>query len=117
MISIAMRTIGLSLQDAVDYVGDLCQESTHRFIAAKKRVPAFDDGGPIDKQVAIDIKGLEDWIVGSLDWGFERSRYFGQDGKGIKNSRVIKLQRSSTESIFRSSGPWSRMMCLTGVDI
>ncbi|PAV15125.1 terpenoid synthase [Pyrrhoderma noxium] len=117
MISIAMRTIGLSLQDAVDYVGDLCQESTHRFIAAKKRVPSFDDGGPIDKQVAIYIKGLEDWIVGSLHWSFESSRYFGKDGKGIKNSRVIKLQRSSTESIFRSSGPWSRMMCLTGVDI
>ena len=91
MIVIVMQTQGFALQEAVDYVGTLCKASIDRFIEAKTRVESFDCGGQIDKDVAQYIKGLEDWIVGSLHWSFESERYFGKTGRQVKNTRVVKL--------------------------
>ncbi|KAH8106507.1 terpenoid synthase [Phellopilus nigrolimitatus] len=95
MIVIAMRTMGLSLQDSIDYVGELCTASIERFLEAKRRLPSFDQGGRVDHDVALYTRGLEDWIVGSLHWSFESTRYFGAEGRGIKKTRVVELARTS----------------------
>ncbi|OCB91321.1 terpenoid synthase [Sanghuangporus baumii] len=112
MIPIAMRTLNLSLQEAVDFVGDLCDAAVSRFIAAKRRLPSFDRGGRIDHEVTMYTRGLEDWIIGSLHWSFESSRYFGKEGRGVKKRRVVKLAQEGmpggTDSL------WSRLMCHTG---
>ena len=112
MIAITMRTLGLSLQEAVDFVGDLCTAALSRFLAAKKRLPSFDRGGRIDHEVAVYTRGLEDWIIGSLHWSFESSRYFGKEGKGVKKRRVVKLARVG--EVDSSNCLWSRLMCHTG---
>lgn len=112
MIPIAMRTLGLNLQEAVDFVGDLCAAAMSRFLAAKRRLPSFDRGGRIDHEVALYTRGLEDWIIGSLHWSFESSRYFGKEGKGVKKRRVVKLSREGVAD--SSSSLWSRLMCHTG---
>ncbi|KAI5116644.1 hypothetical protein M0805_000404 [Coniferiporia weirii] len=90
MISITMLTLGLSLQDAVDYVGELCSASIARFLAAKRRLPSFDQGGCVDRDVAMYVRGLEDWIVGSLHWSFESARYFGGEGVGVRKTRIVR---------------------------
>ena len=62
MIVILMRYHGLTLQEAVDYVGNLCEETINAFIENKKRIPSW--GPAIDDMVRIYVKGLQDWIVG-----------------------------------------------------
>ena len=91
MIVIVQRTQGLELQEAVDFVGQLCKQSIDRFVAASKRLPSFDNGGQIDRDVAQYVKGLEDWIVGSLHWSFESERYFSKEGRVIKKTRTVNL--------------------------
>lgn len=111
MIPIVMRTRGLKLQEAVDFVGDLCDFSILRFLEAKKKMPSYDHGGHIDRQVAHYVRGLEDWMVGSLHWSFESGRYFGREGKGVKKSRVVKLKYDGD---IESSSVWNRIMCHSG---
>ena len=89
MIPILMTHHKLSLQEAVDYVGNLCKQTIDGFIENEKHIPSW--GEEVDKEVAIYVKGLRDWIVGSLHWSFMTERYFGTTGSHVKESRVVKL--------------------------
>ncbi|TCD64044.1 terpene cyclase [Steccherinum ochraceum] len=89
MISVFMETQGMDLQGAVDTVGELCRASIERFEAGRKELPSW--GPVIDRDVEIYIQGLQDWIVGSLHWSFDTTRYFGQDGAAVKKHRIVRL--------------------------
>jgi hypothetical protein len=89
MIVVLMREQGLNLQGAVDYIGRLCKCSIQRFEDNRDILPSW--GNELDRQVAIYVEGLQNWIVGSLHWSFDSTRYFGKDGHKIKQDRVIKL--------------------------
>ena len=89
MIVIMMRHHGMTLQEAVDFVGDLCKKSIDRFNEDRARLPSW--GPEIDAQVQVYVQGLADWIVGSLHWSFDSERYFGRKGGQIKNGRIIEL--------------------------
>ena len=90
MIVILQENYGMELQEAVDYVGEMCRLTINNFIENKKHVPSF--GCPkLDQDVAGYIQGLQDWIVGSLHWTFMSERYFGTEGAEIKKHRYVKL--------------------------
>ncbi|KIY70696.1 terpenoid synthase [Cylindrobasidium torrendii FP15055 ss-10] len=89
MIPVVMAQRGLRLQEAVDFVGDLCLECVDRFEADKAALPSW--GPEIDAQVETYVQGLADWMVGSLHWSFESERYFGKGGRQVKQSRVVNL--------------------------
>ncbi|KAL0945451.1 hypothetical protein HGRIS_000941 [Hohenbuehelia grisea] len=89
MIPVIMHQSGLDLQQAVDFVGGLCKSSIQRFETDRKNLPSW--GKKIDRDVAIYVEGLQNWIVGSLHWSFDSERYFGKIGQEIKKHRVIKL--------------------------
>ena len=89
MIVIMMYHHGMSLQEAVDFVGSLCQKSIDRFVEDRARLPSW--GPEIDEQVQVYVQGLADWIVGSLHWSFDSERYFGKKGLEIKETRIVEL--------------------------
>ncbi|KAJ3514289.1 hypothetical protein NLJ89_g2459 [Agrocybe chaxingu] len=89
MIPVVMYQEGLDLQAAVDFVGDMCRQSINRFVEERARLPSW--GPKIDRDVAIYVQGLADWIVGSLHWSFETERYFGKSGRQVKASRIVDL--------------------------
>ncbi|KAI0695859.1 terpenoid synthase [Cerioporus squamosus] len=89
MIVILMQLRGFDLQTAVDFVGELCRQTIDTFVENQRNVPSF--GPKLDRDVAMYIQGLQDWIVGSLHWSFMTERYFGQDGADVKRHRVVKL--------------------------
>ncbi|KAJ3712723.1 isoprenoid synthase domain-containing protein [Lentinula raphanica] len=89
MIPVIMNHHSLDLQPAVDYVGQLCNQSIERFMNDRAQLPSW--GPEIDRQVQIYVDGLEDWMSGSLHWSFESERYFGKAGRQVKKSRVINL--------------------------
>ncbi|CDO74937.1 hypothetical protein BN946_scf184945.g9 [Trametes cinnabarina] len=89
MIAVVRHRHGLGLQEAVDYAGELCKASIDRFEHVRQLVPSW--GPKIDRDVAAYVHGLQNWIVGSLHWSFESTRYFGEEGASIKKHRVVKL--------------------------
>jgi hypothetical protein len=89
MIVVLTREQGLDLQSAVDYLGQLCKDTVQRFEDNRAILPSW--GEQLDKQVEIYIEGLQNWIVGSLHWSFDSTRYFGKDGHAVKRDRIIKL--------------------------
>ena len=64
MVSVIMHEKGLSLQEAANFIGELCKKTIDRFETDKLRVPSW--GLDLDWQVAIYIDGLQNWIVGEL---------------------------------------------------
>ena len=89
MLVIMMRHHGMTLQEAVDFVGDLCKKSINRFTEGRACLPSW--GPEIDAQVEVYVQGLADWIVGSLHWSFDSERYFGKKGRKIKKDRIVEL--------------------------
>ncbi|KAG6868137.1 hypothetical protein C0993_007260 [Termitomyces sp. T159_Od127] len=89
MIPVVMNEEGLDLQSAVDFVGNMCRQSIDRFVEDRANLPSW--GPEIDKDVAIYVNGLADWIVGSLHWSFESERYFGKTGREVKANRIVNL--------------------------
>jgi len=63
MIPIMMFHHNLTLQDAVDFVGNLCKSSIQRFEADRASLPSW--GPDIDHDVAKYVEGLQNWIVGT----------------------------------------------------
>jgi len=90
LIPIFMVHHGMTLQEAFDQVGELCRETITTFEENLKRVPSF-GSEEIDSEVQKYIRGLQDWIVGSLHWSFITERYFGKDGELVKKTRIIKI--------------------------
>ncbi|KAF8155792.1 isoprenoid synthase domain-containing protein [Crassisporium funariophilum] len=89
MIPVVMNQEGIDLQTAVDFVGNMCKESINRFVEDRERLPSW--GPKIDRDVAVYVDGLANWIVGSLHWSFESERYFGKSGRQVKATRVVHL--------------------------
>ncbi|KAL4066991.1 isoprenoid synthase domain-containing protein [Scleroderma yunnanense] len=89
MIDVIMNEQDLDVQSAFNFVGDLCKRSMDRFIECREQLPSW--GPKIDRDVAIYVEGLADWMVGSLHWSFDTERYFGTRGREIKKSGVITL--------------------------
>ncbi|OAX41622.1 terpenoid synthase [Rhizopogon vinicolor AM-OR11-026] len=89
MICVVMYEQGLDLQSAVDFVGELCKQSIDRFNEDRKLIPSWSP--KIDKDVAVYVTGLADWIVGSLHWSFDSTRYFQNSGQEVKKTRVVNL--------------------------
>ncbi|OAX41468.1 terpene synthase [Rhizopogon vinicolor AM-OR11-026] len=89
MIEVLMDEQGLDLQSAVDYIGQLCKDSVQHFEDNRTILPSW--GEELDRQVAIYIDGLQNWIIATLHWSFDSNRYFGKDGHAVKRNRTVKL--------------------------
>jgi len=89
MIPVVMYQEGLDVQTATDFVGEMCKQSIDRFNEERACLPSW--GPEIDRDVAIYVDGLANWIVGSLHWSFESERYFGKSGRQVKATRVVDL--------------------------
>ncbi|KAG2143756.1 isoprenoid synthase domain-containing protein [Suillus bovinus] len=89
LVAVLMVHQGLDLQGAVDHCGQLCNISLQRFEENRAILPSW--GEEIDKDVAIYVEGLQNWITGPLQWSFEGARYFGKDAHIVKRDRIVKL--------------------------
>ncbi|KAI1797175.1 terpenoid synthase [Ganoderma leucocontextum] len=98
MVQVVMHRHNLPLQAAVDYVGDLTNSSILRFEQDRRNLPSW--GEKIDRDVALYVQGLQDWMVGALHWSFSDSaRYFGSDGALVKQSRIVILRPRPTGTV------------------
>jgi hypothetical protein len=96
MICVFMINDGLSLQQAVDRIGELCKQTIDTFVENQARVPSWEDD--IDKDVKLYVNGMQEWIVGSLHWSFMTTRYFGNNGGAVKATRIVELLSRITKA-------------------
>jgi hypothetical protein len=89
MIAVLMHEQDLDLQGVVNHLGRLCKSTVQRFEDNRAILPSW--GEELDRQVGIYVEGLQNWIIGSLHWSFDSTRYFGKDGHTVKQDRIIKL--------------------------
>ncbi|KAG0694618.1 isoprenoid synthase domain-containing protein [Suillus ampliporus] len=82
LVVVLMSKQGLDLKGAVDYCGQLCKSVIQRFEENRAILPSW--GEEVDKQVAIYVQGLQDWISGSLHWSFESMHT-------VRRDRIAKL--------------------------
>lgn len=68
---------------------DMCKASIDRFTEERAALPSW--GPEIDKDVSIYIDGLAAWIIGSLQWSYLSTRYFGDKGLDIKQTCLVEL--------------------------
>ncbi|KAG1868648.1 isoprenoid synthase domain-containing protein [Suillus subluteus] len=89
IVAVLMHDRGLDLQGAMDYAGQMCKDAIRRFESNHAILPSW--GEEVDSQMAIYVKGMQNWMIGSLHWHFESARYFGKDGHAVKHDRIVKL--------------------------
>ncbi|KAG0704562.1 isoprenoid synthase domain-containing protein [Suillus ampliporus] len=89
LVAVLMIDKGLDLQGAVDHCAQLSKSAIQRFEENRALLPSW--GEEVDRQVAIYVQGLQNWMAGSLNWSFETARYFGKDAQTVKRDRNVKL--------------------------
>ncbi|RPD60019.1 terpenoid synthase [Lentinus tigrinus ALCF2SS1-7] len=96
MVAVLMRQHELGLQEAVDYVGQLCKQSVGFFESTRTQLPSW--GPETDRNVQTYVLGLQDWMVGALHWSFDSGRYFGDEGAAVKKHRIVTLLPAQPKS-------------------
>lgn len=93
MIVVLMHEQDLTMQEAIDLVGDLCKHSIDTFEEVRCSLPSW--GPAIDRNVQVYIDGLQNWIIGSLHWSFSTERsaflyfYFLKRSKLMMGSQIL----------------------------
>ncbi|KAL1683317.1 isoprenoid synthase domain-containing protein [Schizophyllum commune] len=88
-VTVVMNELGFGVQDAVDYVGEVCAGLLKQYEHGKKNLPSWDP--ETDAAVARYVEAIGYWLRGNVDWSFETPRYFGQDALEVKRTRIVKL--------------------------
>lgn len=89
LVIIAMNEMGLDVQGAVDYVGELIKARIDQYVMEKHCLPSW--GAEVDAEVAAYVAGLERWVIGVLHWSFDSERYFGAEHERIKKDLIVTL--------------------------
>jgi Delta6-protoilludene synthase len=78
-----------TVQEAVDYCGDLHKTLATKFVEDYKNLPQFPE--PVNNLVQAYCWGLGQWITGHCLWCFYSERYFGKEGPSIMAHHKVKL--------------------------
>jgi hypothetical protein len=89
MIYCFMVHEGLTLQQSVDRIGEMCIQAVDTFVENQARIPSW--GDDIDKDVKAYVGGMREWFAGSLHWSFMTTRYFGDNGALVKATRIVDI--------------------------
>ncbi|KIP08907.1 hypothetical protein PHLGIDRAFT_103744 [Phlebiopsis gigantea 11061_1 CR5-6] len=92
VLSVLQQEMGVTLQDAADYVGLHFKELVAKYEAGKARMPSF--GEDVDLLILQFYTLMECWVVGNIEWSFETGRYFGKDSAKVQATLIVELSVS-----------------------
>ncbi|OJA16455.1 hypothetical protein AZE42_04671 [Rhizopogon vesiculosus] len=95
LVTVLMQERGVGIQEAADCIGVVFNQLIVRFLQDKSRLPSW--GADIDREVELYLRGLTDWVGGSLVWSFQSCRYFGTANTITLLSRLVTLSPKDTE--------------------
>jgi hypothetical protein len=93
MVAVAMKERGLSVQGAMDFIGDETFQLASRFVSLSKQLPSFgvDEDTKFSHAIEQYVWGLGNWVTANVEWSFESERYFGTHGLKIMKHRLVEL--------------------------
>lgn len=84
-----MREKNFTVQEAMDYVGELHKKIADKFVEDYENLPQFPE--PLNNLVKEYCWGMGQWVTTNTTWSFSGERYFGKDGPAIMVHRKVKL--------------------------
>lgn len=90
IVTVIMQDRGVSLQEAVDFVGVHFKALLDGFIEDVSTLRSF--GAEVDVGVQRYITSIKDAVIGNMIWCFETTRYFGSQGLEIKDTLIVQFR-------------------------
>ncbi|KAI0052749.1 terpenoid synthase [Auriscalpium vulgare] len=91
MVTIVMHQEKTDIKGAMDWVVQYHKTLEDRFMELYEQVPSLDFGERVNKELAVYVDGLGNWVRASDQWGFESERYFGKKAPEIQKTRWVTL--------------------------
>lgn len=95
VMTVLMKEKNCSLQEAADYIGLHFQQLVDTFVTNKRKLRSR--GPSDDADIAKHIMGMENWMIGNLEWSLETQRYFGAEVSKVKRTRLVVLRPREEE--------------------
>lgn len=96
LVFVVMKSVdGCDVQTAMNKIGQLIMHRLGDYLDDKANLPSW--GPEIDDDVKRYCQGLEDWVIGSLQWSFQTERYFGRVVDQVRDDRTVTLLRRYTD--------------------
>ncbi|TFK49911.1 terpenoid synthase [Heliocybe sulcata] len=95
VMTVLMNEKKCTLQEASDYTGVHFKNLVDTFMANKRRLRSW--GPAVDRDVALYMVGMENWIIGNVEWSLVTQRYFGAEVEEVKRTRLVKLRPREEE--------------------
>ncbi|KAF8522903.1 isoprenoid synthase domain-containing protein [Hysterangium stoloniferum] len=89
LVTTVIKEKSISVQEAIDYCGELFRQTAQSFFDNLQNVPSFS----ADEQQALLLHtdGIGYFLTGMHEWSHKSPRYFGNEGEMVRNSREIEL--------------------------
>jgi len=98
IITVIMKSKGVGIQTAADFLGGYCEALTSQVLEAKRVLSSRSD--PIYSKDAVRIMdAFGDWVRGNDQWHFVTERYFGKENKTVKETRIVEIKTPFSHSI------------------
>jgi len=91
ILTVLITQNGWDFMTAVDHVGAHFKELMDGFQSDKAKLPSW--GHESDLIVMKFVAALEMWVVGSCEWSFRITRYFGAEHNEVKRTRVVRIHQ------------------------
>lgn len=69
LVTVVIQQFRLTIQGAMDYIGDLNARLVDEFLEKWDHIPVFD--GPVDTDIRAYCVMLAEWVRGNDSWSFE----------------------------------------------
>jgi len=98
IITVIMKSKGVGIQTAADFLGGYCEALTSQVLEAKRVLSSRSD--PVYSKDAVRIMdAFGDWVRGIDQWHFATERYFGKENKTVKETRIVEIKAPFSHSI------------------
>ncbi|KAF7373087.1 Terpene cyclase [Mycena sanguinolenta] len=89
-VVVVMHEHGLSVQDAMDFVGRWYCQTVEEFLEAMRDVPPC-DSVIIRTRVKMYFAGIANWVTCNYEWSLRSGRYFAADEDPLESGWVVPL--------------------------
>ncbi|KAK7059626.1 terpene cyclase [Favolaschia claudopus] len=98
VVTVIMKSKGVDLQTAVDFLSGYCEALTTQ-LQESRRILASRSDVVYSRDAVRVIDAFGDWVRGNDEWSFATERYFGKENHTVKKTRVVKLRTPFADSV------------------
>ncbi|KAJ7230295.1 terpenoid synthase [Mycena pura] len=98
VVTVIMKSKGVDLQTAIDFLSGYCEALTAQLQEARRILASRHDPVYCKDAVRV-IDAFGDWVRGNDQWSFATERYFGKENHIVKKSRIVTLRAPFSDSL------------------